>query len=208
MADKRDIRHNLKKLAAIKTWQLLLVLILLAFLAATFMRINNTGMIARRDAVLAADKAGGVDAIQERLYELQSYSTTHMNADTGVFYLQEQYNRDVQKAVAQSSSQSTTMAEANARAEAICHPQYSGWSTAYMNCFLSELAKFPTTDKLPEPKLPSASLYRYSFASPAWSPDFAGWTVVACGLVILAIVGRLIGLGVLRLLLRRHYREA
>ena len=208
MAERRDIRHTIKKLAAVKTWQLVLVLILLAFVAATFMRINNTGMIARRDAVLAADKAGDAMTIQERLYELQTYSASHMNADTGVFYLQEQYNRDVQKALTASSGQSTTMAAANAQAEAVCHPQYSGWSTAYMNCFLRELAKFPTTDKLPEPKLPSASLYRYSFASPAWSPDFAGWAVAGCGLIIFAIIARLIGLVVLRLLLRRHYREA
>ncbi|MEO5948991.1 MAG: hypothetical protein ABIP74_01180 [Candidatus Saccharimonas sp.] len=208
MADTRNIRHSIKRLGAVKTWQLVIVLILLAFIAATFMRLNNTGMIARRDAVIAADKAGDTGAIEARLYELQSYSSAHMNTDTGVFYLQEQYNRDAQKAVEVSSSQSGVTADANALAEATCHPQYHGWSTAYMNCFLRELAKYPTTNKLPEPVLPSPSLYRYSFASPTWSPDFAGWTVVACFAVIVLIIARLIGLVVLRLLLRRHYRES
>lgn len=208
MADTRNIRHSIKRLGAVKTWQLLIVLILLAFIAATFLRLNNTGMVARRDAVMAADKAGDTATIEARLYELQTYSLSHMNADTEVFYLQEQYNRDAQKAIDASSRQSSVTADANAKAEAVCHPQYQGWSTAYMNCFLSELAKYPTAEKLPEPVLPSPSLYRYSFASPMWSPDFAGWTVVACFVVIILIIARLIGLIVLRILLRHHYRES
>jgi hypothetical protein len=191
----------------IKTWQLLIILILLGFLAATFLRLNNTGMVARRDAVLAADKAGDATAIEARLYELQTYAASHMNADTGRVYLQQQYNRDVEKAVQSSSSQSSEMADVNAKAEAVCHPQYSGWSTAYMNCFLNELAKYPTSSTLSEPTLPSASLYMYSFASPLWSSDFAGWAIVACIIVVVFIIARLIGLGILRVLLRRHYRS-
>lgn len=208
MADKRDIRQSLRQLRAIKTWQLLIILILLAFLAATFLRINNTGMIARREAVVAADKTGNDTATNERLHELQSYSASHMNADTGDVYLQEQYNRDVEKAVKASSSQSTVIADANAQAEAVCHPQYHGWSTAYMNCFLNELAKYPTTDTLPQPSLPSVSLYRYSFSSPVWSPDFAGWAIIACAVVIVTIISRLVSMIVLRMMLRRHYRTA
>lgn len=208
MADTRDIRHSLRQLRAIKTWQLLVILILLVFLAATFLRINNTGMVARREAVTAADKVGDDTTTNERLYELQSYSASHMNADTGDVYLQEQYNRDVEKAVKASSAQSSVIADANAKAEAVCHPQYHGWSTAYMSCFLNELAKYPTTDTLPQPTLPSVSLYRYSFSSPIWSPDFAGWTILACMIVVVAIISRLVSLVVLRLMLRRHYRTA
>jgi hypothetical protein len=208
LADTRDIRHSLRQLRAIKTWQLFIILVLLAFLAATFLRINNTGMVARREAVAAADKAGNNTTTNERLYELQSYAASHMNADTGDVYLQEQYNRDVEKAVKASSAQSTTIADANAKAEAVCHPQYHGWSTAYMNCFLNELAKYPTTDTLPQPTLPSVSLYRYSFSSPVWSPDFAGWTILVCIILVVAIISRLVSLVVLRFMLRRHYRTA
>ena len=208
MADKRSIRHSIKQLRTVKTWQLLIVLILLSFIAATFLRMNNTGMIARRDAVIAADKVGDVNAISARIRELQIYSSSHMNTESGVFYLQEQYNRDVQQAITVAANASTAGADANAQAEAICHPQYSGWSTAYMTCFLGELAKFPTSDKLPEPVLPNSSLYRYSFASPLWSPDFAGWTIVGCLLIIIFTVARLLGLVILRIALRHHYRES
>ena len=119
-----------------------------------------------------------------------------------------EYGVDAQKAIDAASAKSAIAADANAKAEAVCHPKFSGWSTAYMTCFLNELAKYPTAKTLPEPDLPEESLYRYSFSSPLWSPDFAGWTIAACGLVIVVIIARLIGLIVLKLLLRKHYREA
>lgn len=207
MSDRQQVRKSISQLQKVKTWQLLLLLILMLFVAATFLRLNNTGMIERRKAVIAADKAGSVDVITSRLYDLQRWSAAHMNADTGTFYLQEQYNRDAQKAIASSSDLSAASAKANAEAEAVCHPQFRGWSTAYMQCFLAELAKHPTSEKLPEPKLPSPALYQYNFVSPLWSPDFAGWSALACLLIVLVIIGRLMSLGILRLLLRRHYRN-
>lgn len=177
------------------------------FVAATFLRLNNTGMIERRNAVAAADKSGDVNAMTSRIYDLQRWSAAHMNADSGTFYLQEQYNRDAQKAFADAASMSAASAAANAEAEAICHPQFHGWSTAYMQCFLAELAKHPGADTLPEPKLPNPSLYRYEFVSPLWSPDFAGWSVVVCIGLLLSIGVRWTSLLVLRLLLRHRYRE-
>ena len=57
-------------------------------------------------------------------------------------------------------------------------------------------------------KLPNAALYRYSFISPIWSPDFAGWSVLLTGVILLIIILRLVILVVLRILLKRHYRAA
>ena len=207
MADKRSIRQNVKRLQRVKTWQLLILLILTAFIAATFLRLNNTGMVQRRNAVASADKTGDQRQIAERLAELQKYSMTHMNADSGVVYLQHQYDRDAQSAIKAASANSTANASANAHAESVCHPQYSGWSTAYMQCFLDELAKFPTTETLVEPKLPNTELYRYEYSSPLWTPDFAGWSLVLVAGVSLVIVARLVGLAILRVLLRRRYQS-
>ncbi len=206
MAHNQRVKKSLEGLQKVKTWQLVLLLILMLFIAATFLRINNTGMVQRRNAVTAADKSGNVEDISTRIYDLQRYSAAHMNADSGTFYLQEQYNRDAQRALADTANLSAASAQANAEAEAVCHPQFHGWSTAYMQCFLAELAKRPGADKLPEPKLPDPALYRYSFVSPLWSPDFAGWSVLVCLMIILMIIGRLLSLMILRLLLRRHYQ--
>lgn len=206
MVDKRRIQKNIKNLQRVKTWQLVILLILMVFVAATFLRLNNTGMIQRRQAVMAADKQGNSNVLNERLYDLQRYSAAHMNADSGVFYLQESYNRDAEKMV-QSISGSDEYA-AHAEAEAVCHPQFHGYSTAYLNCFITELSKHPTSSTLPEVKTPEESLYRYNFVSPRWSPDFAGFSILVALGIILVIFARLIGLLVLKLMLKRQYRSA
>lgn len=179
----------------------------MAFLAATFLRLNNIGMMQRRDAVLAADKAGDTEAMQSRLYDLQRYASQHMNSDTGVFYLEQQYRRDAQKAADAASNTSNPNGNIQVKADSVCRPQYAAWSIAYVQCFADELAKYPPSpDPAQNVTLPSTSLYRYSFVSPLWSPDFAGFSVLVCIAIILVIVGRLLSLGILRLLLKRHYR--
>lgn len=207
MADRRQVRNNIRQLQKVKTWQLVLVLVLLIFVAATFLRMNNTNMVQRRNAVAAADKSGNIQDITARIYDLQRWSSGHMNADSGTFYLQEQYNRDAQRALTDTASISEESARAHAEAEAVCHPLFQGYSVAYMQCFLAELAKHPGSDTLPEPTLPNPALYRYSFVSPLWSPDWAGLSVVACIIVLIVIMARAASLLVLRVLLRRHYRS-
>lgn len=207
MLDKRRVKHNIKQLQRVKTWQLLIVLILMSFVAATFLRLNNIGMADRRDAVLAADKAGDAETIQSRLYDLQRYTAEHMNAGTGPFYLEQQYRRDAQRAVDAASTVDNPNGNINAKAEAVCRPQFSAWSPAYVQCFTDELAKYPPSpDPAQNVHLPSTDLYRHNFISPHWSPDFAGWSVLICALILLVIIARLVSLGVLRWMLKRHYR--
>lgn len=71
MTDKRKVRSTLRFLQHAKTWQLFVVLILCGFVAATFLRLNNIGMIERRTAVIAADEAGDNAVTQQRLFALQ-----------------------------------------------------------------------------------------------------------------------------------------
>jgi hypothetical protein len=179
----------------------------MGFVAATFLRLNNIGMVQRRDAVLAADKAGDTLAIQSRLYDLQRYSAAHMNTETGPFYLEGQYKRDAQKIVDAAKNDNNPNGNINVKAEAVCKPQYAVWSPAYVQCFADELAKYPPSpDPTQNVTLPSTNLYRYDYTNPWWSPDFAGWSVLACLIIIVVIGIRLISLGVLRLLLKQHYR--
>jgi hypothetical protein len=207
VTDKRQVKKSIKRLQRIKTWQLLVVLLLVGFITATFLRLNNIGMIQRREAVQTADKAGNTADMTNRLYDLQRYSVSHMNADSGVFYLEQQYRRDVQKIVDGAKNVGNPNGNVNVKADAVCKPQYTAWSPAYVQCFADELAKFPPSpDPVQNVTLPSTDLYRQSFVSPLWSPDFAGWSVLGCIAIIIVIVVRLISLGVLRLLLKQHYR--
>lgn len=207
MANKRQIKHGIEWLQTVKTWQLILVLIVMLFLTATLLRLNNVGMVQRRNAVMAADKHGEINDIHARIYDLQRYAAAHMNADTNTFYLQGQYDRDSEKALKDAQA-ANPGSNANAEAEAVCKPQFSGYSSAYLQCFLRELEKRPTTEKLPEIKTPSPALYQYNFVSPLWSPDFAGFSVLISLLITVAIVLRLIGIGVLHLLLKHSFRDA
>jgi hypothetical protein len=198
-------------LQRIKTWQLLVLLLIMSFVAATFLRLNNIGMAERRQAVIAADTSTAEPfdsaVVQNRLYDLQRYVSVHMNTDTGPFYLEGQYKRDAQKLVDQAKESNNSGININAEAEAVCKPRFATWSPAYVQCFADELAKYPpSSDPVQNVHPPSTDLYRYSFAAPIWSPDFAGWSVILCIVIIVMIIARLLSLAVLRMLLKRHYR--
>lgn len=166
-------------------------------------------MVERRSAVIAADEAGNQDDIIRRLYDLQHYVSSHMNTDMGKgVYLEASYKRDSQKVLDAASSQQNANGNIYKKAQEVCAPRFSGYSAAYLQCTTSELAKYPAAnDLISAAKLPVADSYLHDFVSPVWSPDFAGWSVVVCLILALLIVIRLIGLLVLKLLLRRHYRS-
>lgn len=207
MADKRRVKANIRQLRRVKTWQLLVLLVIVGFAAATFLRLNNTDMIQQRDAVLAADKAGDEDAIQSRLYDLQRYVSSHMNTDTGPFYLEGQYYRDAQETVDAAKNDSNPNGNIYAKAEAVCKPQYTTWSTSYVQCFTDELAKYPAaSNPATSVTLPNTNLYRCNYSGPLWSPDFAGWSTLVCLIIVVIIIARLMSLVILHLLLKRHYR--
>ncbi|HEY8886768.1 MAG TPA: hypothetical protein VIM31_04725 [Candidatus Microsaccharimonas sp.] len=209
MTDKRRVRKTIKDLQRVKTWQLLVLLILAVFIAATFLRLNNIGMVERRAAVIAADKAGNEANTIQRLYDLQQYVSAHMNADLGKgVYLESTYQRDSQAALNQASGDQNPNGNIYKKAQEVCAPRFSHYSTAYLQCTTSELAKYPaSSDLIGAVKLPSASAYLHDYESPLWSPDFAGWSVVVCLVLVLMIVARLVSIGILKLMLRRHYRS-
>lgn len=186
------------------------------FVTATFLRINNIGMVQRREAVLSADKQGQAETLQNRLYDLQRYAAAHMNADTGVIYLQDSYNRAWQ-AIQKNAETQNNAGGANIYKkieDEVCGPKAraNGWrwpNPHYIACQREELAKYPEADKLiNQVQPPNKELFRHNFISPAWSPDFAGLSVLICLFITLVIIARLIGVAILRLLLHRYYKSA
>lgn len=214
--DIREQRERgLKRLQQVKTWQLILILVLMLFVTATFLRINNIGMIQRRDAVVSADEQGDTDVLQNRLYDLQRYAAARMNADTGVIYLQESYNRAADKAKKDAEKDTKGGTNIYKKIEdEVCGPRAraNGWrwpDARYIACQRAELAKYPASQQgSGAVTLPNKELFRHSFVSPMWSPDFAGFFVIICLLITLVIVARLIGIAILRILLHRHYKSA
>lgn len=207
MADKRQVRKSIKQLQRVKTWQLVILLILTGLISATFLRLNNIGMLERRAAVLVADKLGNTEDIQNRLYDLQRYVSEHINANTGAIYLEHQYKRDSKKIIDAAGGTTNPNGNIYKKASETCDTQFRIYSQPYLQCYLSELRKYPASDNTPTTvTLPRTELYRHEFLSPAWSPDFAGWSLVVNGVIALMIGARLISLAILKTLLKRHYR--
>ena len=207
MAQNKALKRDLGYLRRVKTWQLLILLILMLFISATLLRINKVGVNARMQAVITADKEGDPVVLQERLYDLQRYAAAHMNAQPEDIYLTEQYKRDVQAIVETAREQTSSHNDYFKQADDACRPLYSGYNQAYVQCVANEQAKFPpSSDPNDTIKLPDPVQYRHSFYSPTWSPDFAGIAVIITVLLALAIVLRLLALVVLRILLHRQYR--
>ena len=208
MQDKANLRKEQRLLKRVKTWQLVIVFILLCFVAATLLRLNNIGMLQRRESVLNADRAGDPDATTDALIQLQQYSAGHMNASTGAFYLEGAYKAAVKTAYEKAASYEDPNGNVNVKADAICKPKFTQYSQAYTDCFAAALKDFPAAPNPTEAiKFPDPNLYRYSYLSPRWSLDFAGLAVVVCILVALLIIARLVTLGMLYLLLRRRYKS-
>lgn len=197
------VRHIYRQVQRVKTWQLLLVLMLSGFVAASFLRLNNVGMAERRKAVLAADSEGLGGDVSDRMLDLQHYVASHMNTSTGQFYLEDLYNRDRQDAIEEAVNDSNPNGNINALAEAVCAPKFSVYTQAYLQCFIDELNKYPAApDVDTEVDLPNPALYRHSFAAPLWSPDFAGFSVLFFAVTALVIIGRWFHFGFFTLLLK------
>lgn len=208
MTDKEQLRRDMRWLKRIKTWQLVVLLVLLFFVSLTLLRLNNIGMIQHRDAVLNADAADDDEATLNALVQLQQYAAGHMNASTGPFYLEGAYKRAVQEAYEKAASYEDPNGNVNVKADAICKPQFTQYSQAYTDCFAAALKTFPASPNPAEAiKFPEPALFRHEYISPRISFDFAGLAVALSVLVAITIVVRLITVGILTLILRRRYRS-
>lgn len=174
-------------------------------------------MIERRDAVLAADKAGDQMQLERRLYDLQRYVAAHMNASPGQVPLENTYkvvyDRELERFEQSVASDSGNDVVAKVRDVCDTRAKEGGYGRfqanadpRYVACINEEWEKYPAASAISTEFIPpSTAPYYQTFASPLWSPDFAGWAIAACGVIAVVIAARLIMLGVLRLMLARQY---
>lgn len=210
MPDKRTLQRTLARLKRVKTWQLVIILLLMSLVAATLLRMNNLGMVERREAVIVADEKGDKAAIKTALVELQAYVTSHMNTDLGNgVYLVKTYERDRAAALRAAENTDNPNAEAYQQASLDCRSRFQGgvesFRNDYVQCVIERVSALEGQDDPPSLRLPKADTYRYDFVSPLISLDAAGIAVLTCLFITSVILLRLITLAVIRLLLRRHY---
>lgn len=214
--DKKKTKFRIKRLSQIKTWQLVILLIMSGFISATFLRLNNVGMVERRESVENADKAGDIVNLQQRLYDLQRYVSTHMNADPGKIALdhtyKQMYDRKLKEFEEEIKNQSNNDTVSKVRAVCDTRAQQGGYGRfttqadpRYINCINEEWAKYPASKATNlQFEAPSTEPYYHTFVSPIWSADYAGWSLLVTIFIAMIIVMRLVVLGMLKLMLRRR----
>lgn len=203
------MHHWLVVLRRIRTWHLLILLVLLIALSAFLLRQNNLGMVERRNLVKQADEQNA--GLAEALNELQHYVLTHMNTDLGEgIFLEHSHQRAYDAAVHEAASKVNPNSQAYKDVEATCRAQYvrNGSFSGYISCVESGLkAMSPGSDPLANVKQPAVELFKYNFVSPAWSLDWAGLAVLATLLTAVLVILRVAAYLLLRLLLRVKHKN-
>ena len=133
--EKRRLSQLFKQ---IKTWQLLLALIPLLFLTATFLRFDHLKMLDLKNKVLQADQGKTADGkeitsqeeidnnLKATLTELKQYTNSHivinfiekngrnvLTFGTGPFYLENQYNRKATTALSEAENKLKQTGDSN-----------------------------------------------------------------------------------------------
>jgi len=210
---KFPIKHYLQKLSRVKTWQLIVIALLLMIISATFLRLNNLGMVERRTAVLAADEKGDKTEIKNSLVELQHFMSSHMNTElNGGIYLSHSYERDRAAVLEAASNSSNPNSAVYQQASVECQSRFQGgvasFRNDYVQCVIEKVASLSAAeDASANIKLPKVDNYRYDFSSPTLSFDLAGLFVLLTGVTLLIIVLRIISLITLNLIVKRRYQS-
>lgn len=175
---------------SVRVW---LVLFIISGLVCLFaLRHDNQQMVKLRAAVYAADKNGG--NVNGALNNLRNYVYTHMNTNlstgnSGInppIQLQYTYQRLLQgqEAKLQKANQAVYSA-----AQAYCRSiGQTSWGLNTISCIQNYVVNHGV--KNANINIP-AGLYEFNFVSPAWSPDLAGWSLLASIVLFLAMITKL-----------------
>lgn len=190
--NKRKLHHYQTKIKWLKPWYFLILAVILGVICIFALRANNQHMLELKNAVYSADK-NNTD-VKKPLQELQAYVTSHMNTDLatgkGAVYppIQLKYTYD-RLIAAQSDAAAAANAKLYTDAQHYCESKnssdFSGRNRVpcieqYVQTHDTQLQTIPQ------------DLYKFSFGSPKWSPDLAGWTMVLAVLSLFAFALTLI----------------
>lgn len=199
---KRRLHHLYIRLKEVRY---LYLAVLFVIAAATFVfayRYNNLEALRLRDVLVQVDRDNG--DVETALTNLREYTYAHMNANlsnpSGVYppiQLKYTYERLV---AAEKAKAESVNANLYTDAQNYCEQQItSRLTTQRVPCINEYLANYstPTITEIPD------ALYKFDFVAPAWSPDLAGWSLVAAAFLALVILIRI----VLEFWMRSQLRE-
>jgi len=192
--DKKFIHHIWRRIRPIKTLYLFAAFLLMAAVCVLALRGNYSTMVDLREKVYAADKSGV--NVEEALQDLRAHVNAHMNTTlTGgaesiypPIHLKETYDRLKQ---AEQDRVNNVNSKVYTDAQAYCEQLYPGsFSGGPRVPCIEQYVKDKGTTVKPIPD----ALYKFDFASPSWSPDLAGWSLVfSVVLLVLTILRFFLG---------------
>jgi hypothetical protein len=160
----------------IKTWQLFLLLVIFILLSGFFLRQNNLTMVRLRSEVVVADESG--QGVTEAIEALNQHVFSHMNTQiVRPVELVKTYDRQARAIIeATVPAPNRSLYE---EAAAVCAGRGSLFSDVRNQCVIDYINTNNTGfGELPKINLPDKNRFIYSFASPLWTPDLAGVSVL------------------------------
>lgn len=173
----------------------LLVLFFLSVAVSIFaLRDNNIKMTKLREAVYVADERNG--DVETALTTLRVFVYGHMNTDLRAgsnssqppIQLVNKFNKAVEAERARYAALGGTN-KVYADAQSVCEKPTIPL-TARAQCIQDYVTA--NSQGLPQLVLPPKEAYTFDFIGPRWSPDLAGWALVATAVIGIFIVVRLI----------------
>lgn len=172
----RRLHHLWTKVRHFRPWYLFVVAAFCLVVSIVALRENNLHMVKLRDAVYAADKNNG--DVKGALTNLQRYVTAHMNTslssgNTSVYPpIQLKYTYDRQRAANLQVSNAQVYNDAQKYCEQQNPTDFSGRNR--VPC----IEQYVEGHGVQAKPIPDA-MYKFDFISPTWSPDLAGFSLLA-----------------------------
>jgi hypothetical protein len=188
--DKRKLHHLWTLIRPIKVWYIAALLLVSAGICVMALRDNNLVMVQLRDDVYAADRDG--KDVEGALQKLRAHVYGHMNTELSTgnnvyppIQLKYTYQR-LQQAEKDRVKQDNAKIYTDAQSH--CEKQNpSGFSgRGRVPC----IEEYVSSHGVKETTIPDA-MYKFDFVSPSWSPDLAGFSLIASALFLLLLVVRI-----------------
>lgn len=188
--NKRKLHHLWVKLRPVSYWYFLIGFIVTGLIAISALRQNNMEMIRLREAVKVADQTG--NGVEEALQALRKHVYSHMNTDLTSgdnaihppIQLVHTYDRLTKGERERVAAHNKQVSDDAVRA---CEGRFpAGQIQARAQCVQEHITQHSIKEQQTVPK----ELYQYDFVSPIWSPDLAGWSLLATAVLFVLFVLR------------------
>ncbi len=179
------------RLKAIPLYVFVAAFVVFALICVYSLRQNNLKMVELRQAVYATDEKTG--DVNKALNNLRQYVYSHMNTNLSSGGnnikppIQLKYTYERLTAAAQ---QRTTDKNLYTAAENYCQAKIPASVSISGRGRISCVEDYILSHGGQKTPQVSPALYEFDFVSPTWSPDFAGWSLVFCGLLLILLIVR------------------